>query len=155
MAGDKYGAAQKEAEGMTRAAKAGVNVPHFIARDRHAVLMSKIDGLMLYRCPRGDVVEPVDVLKEIFRNMKKAYTKAGIVNGDISEYNILYDGSLPWIIDWPQFVPVSHVNANELLLRDISKTTMFFKKRFGIILETEVAKTYIIGKTRSLKINQT
>ena len=149
------GAAQKEAEGMTIAAKAGVNVPLFIARDRHAVLMSKINGLMLYRCPRADILEPVETLKEIFRNMKKAYIKAEIVNGDVSEYNILYDGSLPWIIDWPQFVPISHANAKELLLRDITKVVLFFKKRFGINLETDSAKSYITGKTRTLKVNQT
>ncbi|HVB11724.1 MAG TPA: RIO1 family regulatory kinase/ATPase, partial [Nitrososphaerales archaeon] len=99
------------------------------------------------------ILEPVKTLKEIFRDMKKAYTKAKIVNGDISEYNILYDGSLPWIIDWPQFVPISHVNAKELLVRDITKVILFFKKKFGINLETDAAKSYIIGKTRTLKVN--
>ncbi|MGA2875493.1 MAG: RIO1 family regulatory kinase/ATPase [Nitrososphaerales archaeon] len=148
------GAAQKEAEGLTKAAEAGVRVPHFIARDRHAVLMSKVDGMMLFRCKKSDVDDPPKLLKEIFANMKLAYTKAKMVNGDISEYNILYDGE-PWIIDWPQFVLDSHANAKELLQRDILKPAAFFKKRFGIETDAESTLSFVTGKSRALKILQT
>jgi RIO kinase 2 len=148
------GAAQKEAEGLTRAAEAGVRVPHYIARDRHAVLMSKIDGMMLFRCRKTDVDDPAALLKEIFVNMRKAYIMGEMVNGDISEYNILYDG-MPWIIDWPQFVPTSHSNAKELLERDITKPSTFFKKKFEIEIATDVAMAYVMGKSNSLKIAQT
>jgi RIO kinase 2 len=147
------GAAQKEAEGMTRAAKAGVRVPHFIARDRHAVLMSKVDGVMLYRCRKSDVEDASRLLRKIFAEMRKTYVKAEMVNGDISEYNILYDGE-PWIIDWPQFVPSFHANARELLQRDISKPETFFRKRFGIGVEEESALSFITGKSRALKVFQ-
>ena len=46
------------------------------------------------------------------------YTKGTMVNGDVSEYNILFDGEMPWIIDWPQYVTSNHPNAKELLSRD-------------------------------------
>ena len=77
-----------------------------------------------------------------------------MVNGDISEYNILYDGE-PWIIDWPQFVPNSHENAKELLQRDISKPATFFKKRFGVETDSESVLSFVTGKSRTLKIFQT
>lgn len=147
------GAAQREAVGITEAAKAGVNVPHFIARDRHAVLMSKIDGKMLYICRKDDIDDPMSLLKEIFVNIRKAYTRAKIINGDISEFNILYDGK-PWFIDWPQFVAISHPNSAELLERDISKPLVFFRKRFGIGFEKESALSFVMGKANGIRTDQ-
>lgn len=141
------GAAQKEAEGLTRAIGAGVNVPEFIARDRHAVLMSKIDGLMLYRCKKTDIEYPEALLRRILLNMKLAYTKGKMVNGDVSEYNILFDGDLPWIIDWPQYVSTSHPNARELLARDIKKSVVFFRKKFKVEIDETSAEGYVTGKS--------
>lgn len=146
-------AAQKEAEGLTRAENAEVNVPHFIARDRHAVLMSKIEGLMLYRCSREDVSAPEKLMEDIFRNLRKAYTGAKIINGDVSEYNILYDGSQPWVIDWPQFVGLSHENAKDFLRRDVENVTKYFKKKFNLKADVKGVIEYISGKmgSRTLK----
>lgn len=141
------GAAQKEAEGLKRAWSAGVNVPEFIARDRHAVLMSKIDGLMLFRCKARDVDNPENLLLGILQNLKSAYVNGRLVNGDVSEYNVLFDGKSPWIIDWPQYVTASHPNASELLQRDIDKPALFFRKKFGLHLDTKRALNYALGKS--------
>jgi RIO kinase 2 len=146
------GAAQKEAEGLTRAIRAGVNVPRFIARDRHAVLMSKIDGIMLNNLRNIDVEDPGLLLNHVFANMKAAYTSGKMVNGDISEFNILYDGE-PWIIDWPQYVPISHPNSEELLKRDISKPSVFFRRRFGVNTNEESAFSFVTGKSNEIKIS--
>jgi RIO kinase 2 len=147
------GAAQKEAEGLTRASQAGVNVPHFMARDRHAVLMSKIYGIMLNSCRSEEVDDPVTLLKQIFTNMRRAYVKGKMVNGDISEFNILFDGA-PWFIDWPQYVTISHPNSKELLQRDISGPTIFFKKRFGVDADNESVLSFVTGKSTRLKVHQ-
>lgn len=146
------GAAQKEAEGLTRALDAGVNVPKFIARDRHAVLMSKINGVMLSNCRKSDIDSPQILLKQIFSNMRTTYTVGKMVNGDISEFNILYDGD-PWFIDWPQFVPISHPNSKELLERDISKPAVFFAKRFGAEVDLKSAYSYVTGKQNDVRIS--
>ena len=140
------GAAQKEGEGLTRAKRAGVKVPDFIARDRHAVLMSKIDGIMLHRCRSADIENPKELLIEILQNLKAAYTKGKLVNGDVSEYNVLFDGESPWIIDWPQYVSITHQNASELLSRDIEKPISFFRKRFKVEADKERAREYVTGK---------
>lgn len=148
------GAAQKEAEGLTRAAGAGVNVPRFIARDRHTVLMSKVDGMMLFRCTKDDVENPTILLKEILQNVRKAYLKGKIINGDVSEYNILFDGTEPWIIDWPQFVSSKHPNAKEQLKRDVSEPSRFFRRKFAVEVDTEAATSYVMGKKKKLEVFQ-
>jgi RIO kinase 2 len=144
------GAAQKEAEGLTRAKDAGVNVPRFFARNRHAVLMSKIDGVMLFRCKKQDIENPAHLFAEILENIRRAFVRGKMVNGDISEFNILYDGELPWIIDWPQYVSVSHPNASELLRHDVSEPARFFGKKFGVKLNLERAISYVEGKSKKL-----
>ncbi len=131
------GAAQKEAEGLTRAREAGVSVPHFLARDRHAVLMSKIDGVMLFRCAKEDVQEPVELFKGILVNLRKAFIKGEMVNGDVSEY-----------------ISVSHPNTDELLRRDVSEPARFFRKKFALKLDLQEAINYVTGKSKRLKITQ-
>lgn len=146
-------AAQREAEGLTRTESAGVKVPHFIARDRHAVLMSKIEGVMLYKCQRKDIFAPKDLMKDIFQNLRMAYTQARMINGDVSEYNILFDGVRAWIIDWPQFVGLSHENAQEFLKRDIENVIKYFRKKFDLTIEQKDAISYVSGKSKEFRIS--
>ena len=148
------GAAQKEAEGLTRAEKAMVNVPHFIARDRHAVLMSRVEGLMLYKCRRQDIPAPEKLLEDIFWNLRRAYTSANMINADVSEYNILFDGTRAWIIDWPQFVSLSHKNAQEFLKRDIENVIIYFTKKFNLATENPAALSFVSGKSDRIQISQ-
>ena len=147
------GAAQKEAEGLTRAARAGVKVPRFIARERHTVLMSKIDGIMLFRCNRDDIEDPIGLLREILDNVRKAYLRGKIINGDVSEYNILFDGNKSWIIDWPQYVSSRHPNAKELLKHDVSEPARFFRRRFAVNVDLDAATSYAMGEKTKLEIS--
>jgi RIO kinase 2 len=149
------GAAQMEGQGLKKAEAAGVTVPEFIARDRHAVLMSEIDGPMLYRVRREDVRNPRTLLKKILQNLLIAYTMADMINGDISEFNVLYDGEKPWIIDWPQFVSSSHANADEMLERDVENVVSYFRRKFDVVLETKPAVDFVKGKRTGLRITQT
>ncbi len=144
-------AAQKEAVGLKKALDAGIDVPGLIARDRHAVLMTEIDGLMLFRCTSEDIQNPRQLLRKIFEDIKKAYS-ADMINGDVSEFNILFDGRLPWIIDWPQFIPVSHTNASEMLQRDVQNAGSFFERKFGLRYALEEAIEYVKGNRGRVKI---
>lgn len=138
-------AARKEEEGLLRAFDAGVNAPKFIARDRHAVLMSEIQGVMLHVCRKEDIGKPKLLLKQILENARKAYLKAKIINGDLSEYNILFDGEKPWIIDWPQYVNLDHPNASEILKRDVDNTLSYFERKFGAEVDHNKAVEYVNG----------
>lgn len=143
-------AARKESEGLKMAIAAGVRTPKFIARDRHAVLMEEVEGVMLHSCRKGDLENPVKLEKDIFLNARKAYTGPGMVNGDLSEYNILFDGSDPWIIDWPQYVLKDHPNADELLIHDVGNILLFFAKRFGSKLDNDRVLKYTKGETQDI-----
>ena len=143
-------AARKEEEGLVRALAAGVTTPKFIARDRHAVLMSEVEGLMLHRCRKEDIENPRALLRKILENTRIAYLKAKIINGDLSEYNILFDGEKPWIIDWPQYVNPDHPNASEILERDVENILGYFERKFGEKIEQRKALEYAKGEKKSL-----
>ncbi len=143
-------AAEKEAEGLKLARNAGVKTPDLLARDRHAVLMGEVEGVMLHVCHKEDVEDPRRLCYEILENARKAYTKAGIINGDLSEYNILYDGSDPWVIDWPQYVKKDHPNAEEILSHDVENILKFFRKKFDLRLNETSALKYVRGETDRL-----
>ncbi|MDH2900723.1 MAG: serine/threonine protein phosphatase [archaeon] len=143
-------AARKEEEGLVRALAAGVTTPKFIARDRHAVLMSEVEGLMLHRCRKEDIENPRELLKKILENTRTAYLKAKIINGDLSEYNILFDGEKPWIIDWPQYVNPDHPNASEILERDVENILGYFERKFGEKIDQRKALEYAKGEKKSL-----
>ena len=145
-------AALKEAQGLVKAEAAGVSTPHFIARNRHAVLMEEVDGIMLHHCTREDIRNPKSLLKQILENVKLSFGKAGLINGDLSEYNILFDGAKPWIIDWPQYVTTSHRNAFEILVKDVQNLTSFFRKKFKLESGDKKAIAFVQGKLKSLKL---
>ena len=142
-------AALKEEEGLVLAVKAGVCTPTFIAREKHAVVMTEAEGKMLYKCTEEDVKAPRRLLAQILENERLAYTKAAIINGDLSEYNILFDGEKPWIIDWPQYAMADHPNAGELLKRDVENSISYIARKFDVKVSPEKALDYVAGKRRT------
>jgi RIO kinase 2 len=127
----------------------GISVPKPISQNRHVVAMGMIEGAQLSKYK--DIGNPEKVLKEILRNLRKAYLKAHLIHADISEYNIILkpNGHI-LIIDWPQAVKTDHANAEELLDRDIKNVLTFFSRKFNLDLVAEKACKYIIGEARSL-----
>lgn len=54
---------------------------------------------------------------------------AGVVHGDLSEYNILHAADGPLIIDFPQAIDAArNTNAKRLLLRDVANLARFFSR---------------------------
>jgi len=143
-------AAEREFQAMKLVYENGVSVPEPISQNRHVIAMGMIEGAQLSKYK--DIGKPEKVLKEILRNLRKAYMKAHIVHADISEYNIILkpDGHL-LIIDWPQAVKTDHANATELLERDIKNVLTYFSRKFNVKLAGKEACDYITGEARSLK----
>jgi RIO kinase 2 len=54
------------------------------------------------------------------------------------------------IIDWPQYVSVDHLNAVELLQRDLQNVLTFFNRRFDVKADFELAYDYVTGKNRNV-----
>jgi len=144
-------AAEREFQAMKLVYKNGVSVPEPISQNRHVIAMGMIEGAQLSKYK--DIGKPEEVLKEILRNLRKAYLKAHLIHADISEYNIIMkpDGHL-LIIDWPQAVKTEHANAAELLERDIKNVLTYFNRKFNVELAGKEAYDYVTGKARSLKV---
>lgn len=68
------------------------------------------------------------VLKQLIQDVVKMLC-AGIIHGDLSDFNILIDENGPVIIDFPQAVdPLSNNNARKLLIRDVKNVTYFLSR---------------------------
>jgi RIO kinase 2 len=87
--------------------------------------------------------DPRTFLQEILDNIKIVY-KSGLIHSDLSEYNILIDEDTKvWIIDWPQYISSDHLNAEEILERDIGNITFYFKRKQGTKMTRDEAIKYV------------
>jgi len=142
-------AAEREFRALQLVYKYGVSVPKPLSNNRHVVVMGIIEGGELSKWRK--INRPCCVLKEILRNLRKAYLKARIVHGDLSEYNIILKPDMHvLIIDWPQYVTVDHPNVLELLQRDIQNVLTFFNRRFNVTVDFQLACDYVTGKIRNV-----
>ncbi len=118
-----------------------VSVPLPIAQNRHAVVMSLVNGLNL---TRYTLESPADVLDEILENVRIAYG-AGIIHSDLSEYNTLLEDGKCILIDWPQWIGTDHPNAEEIIGRDIDNILAFFKRKYQLTRDRGVALQCVTG----------
>jgi RIO kinase 1 len=66
---------------------------------------------------------------------------AGLIHGDLSEFNVLLDVNGPVIIDLPQAVDAaSNNNAFAMLERDVNNMRTTFGRALPELLETEYAR---------------
>jgi RIO kinase 1 len=66
---------------------------------------------------------------------------AGIVHGDLSEFNVLVDDYGPVIIDLPQAVDAAaNNNAKHMLIRDVDNMTNYYSQFAPELLNTRYAK---------------
>ncbi|MGC1507920.1 PA4780 family RIO1-like protein kinase [Ketobacter sp.] len=66
---------------------------------------------------------------------------AGIVHGDLSEFNVLVDDYGPVIIDLPQAVnAAANNNAQEMLARDVNNMRRYYGEFCPALLQTQYAK---------------
>lgn len=142
-------AAEREFHALKLVYKEGVAVPEPLSQNRHAIAMGFIEGAELAKW--RELPKPARVLKEILRNVKKAYLKASVIHGDLSEYNIILkpDGHI-LIIDWPQYVLADHPNAEQMLMRDLKNVLKYFSRKYGLKVKTRDAYAYVLGKPRAL-----
>jgi RIO kinase 2 len=132
-------AAQREFEALTSLYDSVV-VPKPIAHNRHVIVMSFLNGREL----GSNMLEnPATVLENIIVQVKSAYDR-GVIHADLSEYNVIVCATEKVaLIDWPQWVPASHPNADELLFRDIDNILSYFARKYQIKKRTEDVLPYI------------
>lgn len=121
---------RKEFANLERAQRAGVRVPKPIAVQRNVLVMELV-GVVDDRARRlSEVrVENPQTAYEVVREYMRRLHRAGLVHGDLSEYNlIIHDGELV-VIDLGQAVTVHHPNAEEFLRRDCRNVANFFRRQ--------------------------
>jgi len=137
-------AAEKEFQALRLLFPYKVAVPAPISQNRHVVAMGMIEGAELAEWKQ--IRKPEKVLKEILRNVRKAYLKAGVIHADLSEYNVILKPDMHiLIIDWPQYVTKEHPNAKELLTRDVKNILHYFKRKHMLKVKLDEALSYVTG----------
>lgn len=136
--GSKFGRKQQEdawhnaeVDALYRLADAGVRVPKPYGCFDGVLLMELItdeDGTVASRLndvamSAEQAIEDHDIMMHYISRM----LCAGIVHGDLSEFNVLVDDYGPVIIDLPQAVDAAANNhARSMLMRDVNNMTTYY-----------------------------
>ena len=140
--------AKREYSNLLRAYKSSVAVPMPIAIRENIVIMeflgnqTGIPGSFPLMKDAVDDENAGRVYARFIEEVRKLYKSAGLVHGDLSEFNVLMDGEKPILIDLSHGITVLAPAAPELLDRDVDNIVRFFKKK-GLKLEREEVKRYI------------
>ncbi|WP_247003147.1 serine/threonine-protein kinase Rio1 [Halosolutus gelatinilyticus] len=121
---------KKEFANLSRAKTAGVRVPEPIAAERNVLVMEYIgneDG----RAKRlGEVhIENPQTAYDVMREYMRRLYSAGLIHGDLSEYNVVFDDGQLVVIDLGQAVTVHHPNSRGFLERDCRNVANFFARQ--------------------------
>lgn len=128
--------AQREFRNLMKSREAGVKVPLPIMCRDNILLMEFIgDDMAAPKLKDAHPKEPEKFMKKVIEYMRKMY-KAGLVHGDLSEFNILNWNEQPVFIDMSQGTVTKSINAEELLERDVKNVTRFAKK-IGVNMDEE------------------
>lgn len=128
-----------EAETLRRLYDHGVSVP---------APYDFVDGVLVMQFIQDAQGNPAPRLKEVDLSAGQAKAlaatllaqivamlDAGVIHGDLSEYNILLAAHGPVIIDLPQAIAVgSNAHAQRLLVRDVDNVMDFLASRAGVRL---------------------
>jgi len=131
-----------EVDALYRLAAAGVRVPtphNFcdgvllmdLVADEHGDAAPRLNDVVF--TPEQARAHHATLLKEVVRMLC-----AGVVHGDLSEFNILLGADGPVIIDLPQAVDAAGNNhAQRMLLRDVANLRGFFGRFAPELLDTD------------------
>lgn len=149
--GSKYGRGQQEqawqnaeVDALYLLASAGVRVPEPYGCFDGVLLMELITDNEGNVAPRlNDIsmsaeqaIEDHDVVMTYIKLM----LCAGVVHGDLSEFNVLVDAYGPVIIDLPQAVDASsNNNAKSMLARDVNNMTTYYAQYAPELANTKYA----------------
>lgn len=150
--GSKYGRKQQEeswhnaeVDALYRCAEAGVRVPTPYGCFDGVLLMELVtydDGDVAPRLNDVSMTEEqaIEDHATVINDVKRMLV-AGLVHGDLSEFNVLVDDYGPVIIDLPQAVDAAANNhAQTMLERDVRNMTEYYGQYAPQLLNTNYAK---------------
>jgi RIO kinase 2 len=134
--------AKREYDILNYLRQSSTSFPTPLYRSFHCIVMEPFYGSRLADAESLD--DPQSALEKIISNVKIAYQN-GYINGDLNEYNIMVNNDNIFILDWPQAIKVDTINANVVLLRDVTNILKFFSKKYKIETDVENTINYIKG----------
>jgi len=134
-----------EVDALYRLAAVGVRVPQPYNFVEGVLLMELVTDQNGNAAPRlNDLVFSREQALEYHGLLIKEVVKmlcAGLIHGDLSEYNILVDATGPVIIDLPQAVDAAaNNNAASMLERDVENLAAYFGRFAPELLKTSYGK---------------
>ena len=160
--GSRFGRAQiedawqhAEVDALYRLAAAGVRVPKAFNFLNGVLIMELVTDADGNTAPRlNDVALTPETAREYHAFLIRQVVLmlcAGVIHGDLSEYNVLVGGEGPVIIDLPQAVDAAGNNSAERLLeRDVLNLAIWFGRFAPELLDTdyggEIWALYKAGK---------
>jgi len=150
--GSKFGRKQMEeswqnaeVDALYRVARAGVRVPQPYGCFDGVLLMELVTDGEGEVAPRlGDVDMTAEQAREdhaLMMHYIQLMLCAGIVHGDLSEFNVLVDEYGPVVIDLPQAVDAAaNNNAQEMFARDVNKIRDYYALFAPELKSTRYAK---------------
>ena len=151
-----YSWCKKEFHNLELARLAGVDAPKPLYYVHNIIAMELISLESNEEVPAPQLKEVKlsrregeQAFNKIINDLSTLYHKAGLVHGDVSEYNIIMpSNTTPVIIDYGQAVLKSHPLSDELLKRDIKNVVSYFSKNYGISREEEEIFKRIVSKNK-------
>ncbi len=150
--GSRYGRQEQEAawqsaevDALRRLAGAGVRVPQPHDFHEGVLLMEMVADETGNPAPRlNDLELTPEIARQFHDFLIRQVVKmlcAGIVHGDLSEYNVLVDQGGPVIIDLPQAIDAAaNNNAQAMLARDVDNLAEYFARFAPELRDTRYAK---------------
>lgn len=150
--GSRYGKQEQEsawqtaeADALYRLSAVGMRVPRTYGFFEGVLLMDVIEDADGQPAPRlNDVLFSADEARQHHATLIQEVVRmlcAGLVHGDLSEFNILLAADSPIIIDFPQAVDAAQNNhAASLLERDVQNLADFFGRFAPELSETRYGK---------------
>lgn len=139
--------AQKEFKNLEQAYQAKVRVPKPIAVKDNVLLMEFIgkNGVNAPSLKEQPPSNPEKVYTLLLTYLKRLYSRAELVHGDLSEYNIMMWKGKPVLFDMAQAVPTSHPMAQFFLNRDLANINKFFSRLGVRVLPINEVYNQVVG----------
>jgi RIO kinase 1 len=138
---------RKEFANLKRGRAGGVRLPKPVAVERNVLVMEYI-GTSEGRAKRlAEVrVENPETAFGVVREYMRRLYDAGLVHGDLSEYNLVFHEGQIVVIDLGQAVTVHHPNATDFLERDCYNVAKFFTRQ-GHPVESDDLMSFVRDST--------
>jgi RIO kinase 1 len=122
-------------------------VPKPIAVKNNVLIMEFIgkDGTQAPTLKELPPKNPAKIYEILLEYLRRLYSKAELVHGDLSEYNIMILRGHPVLFDVSQAVPPSHPMGKYLLNRDLVNLNKFFSKLGVEVLPLEECYKRVTG----------